>query len=176
VQSSAQAIIGAGRYVYASRRRQLLLAGSLVALFLVSLAVILEPDPDTGLKPVPGDYLWAVIPGAILIAVLAWRSLKARVVTDERGVEIVRVVGRERIPWPTMRRFEVHPTPGKQGSAVLARLDNEVLVKVWTEIMIRPIRDRAAAKQIARARAEALAAALEADRRSRQAAPVAHGG
>ncbi|HSS08790.1 MAG TPA: hypothetical protein VLL25_02830, partial [Acidimicrobiales bacterium] len=164
------------RHVYASRRRQLLLAGSLVAIFVVSLSVILEPDPDTGLTPVPGDYLWVVIPGAILIAVLAWRSLKASVVTDEGGVDIVRVVGHERIPWRTVRRFEVHPTPGKQGYAVLARLDNEVLVKVWTEIMIRPVRDRAAAKQIARARADALATALEADRRSRQVARVASGG
>jgi hypothetical protein len=154
----------------------MLLAGSLVALFLFSLTLLAEPDPDTGLKPVPGDYLWVVIPAALLIAVLAWRARKAKVVTDDRGVEIVRVVGHEWIPWPTMRRFEVHPTPGKQGFAVLARLDNEVLVKVWTEITIRPLRDREAARQMARAKAEALAVALEADRRARQAAPLAQSG
>jgi len=162
--------------VYASRRRQMLLAGSLVALFLFSLTLLAEPDPDTGLKPVPGDYLWVVIPAALLIAVLAWRARKAKVVTDDRGVEIVRVVGHEWIPWPPMRRFEVHPTPGKQGFAVLARLDNEVLVKVWTEITIRPLRDREAARQMARAKAEALAVALEADRRARQAARLAQSG
>ena len=154
----------------------MLLAGSLVALFLFSLTLLAEPDPDTGLKPVPGDYLWVVIPAALLIAVLAWRARKAKVVTDDRGVEIVRVVGHEWIPWPTMRRFEVHPTPGKQGFAVLARLDNEVLVKVWTEITIRPLRDREAARQMARAKAEALAVALEADRRARQAARLAQSG
>src|SRR6516165_11907255 len=161
-----QPLLDGGRHVYASRRRQLLLAGSLIALFLFSLTLLAEPDPDTGLKPVPGDYLWVVIPAALLIAVLAWRARKAKVVTDDRGVEIVRVVGHEWIPWPTMRRFEVHPTPGKPGFAVLARLDNEVLVKVWTEITIRPLRDREAARQMARAKAEALAVALEADRRA----------
>ena len=171
-----QPLLDGGRHVYASRRRQMLLAGSLVALFLFSLTLLAEPDPDTGLKPVPGDYLWVVIPAALLIAVLAWRARKAKVVTDDRGVEIVRVVGHEWIPWPTMRRFEVHPTPGKQGFAVLARLDNEVLVKVWTEITIRPLRDREAARQMARAKAEALAVALEADRRARQAARLAQSG
>jgi hypothetical protein len=165
-----------GRHVYSSRRRQLLLAGSLIALFLFSLTLLAEPDPDTGLKPVPGDYLWVVIPAGLLIAALAWRARKARVVTDDQGVEIVRVVGREWIPWAALRRFEVHPTPGKQGFAVLARLGNEVLVKVWTEITIRPLRDRNAAKEVAREKAGALAVALEADRQSRQAAALVQSG
>jgi hypothetical protein len=165
-----------GRHVYSSRRRQLLLAGSLIALYLFSLTLLAEPDPDTGLKPVPSDYLWVVIPAGLLIAALAWRARKAKVVTDDRGVEIVRVVGREWIPWAALRRFEVHPTPGHQGFAVLARLDNEVLVKVWTEITVRPLRDREAAKQIARAKAEALTAALERDREARHAAALVRSG
>jgi hypothetical protein len=85
-------------------------------------------------------------------------------------------VGREWIPWAALRRFEVHPTPGRQGFAVLARLDNEVLVKVWTEITIRPLRDRDAAKQVAREKADALAVALEADRQARLAAALAPSG
>jgi hypothetical protein len=171
-----QSLLDGGRHVYASRRRQLLLAGSLIALFLFSLTLLAEPDPDTGLKPVPGDYLWVVIPAALLIAALAWRARKAKVVTNERGVEIVRVVGREWIPWAALRRFEVHPTPGRQGSVVLARLDNEVLVKVWTEITILPLGDREASRQVSRAKAEALAVALEADREARQAAALAQSG
>jgi len=171
-----QPLLDGSRHVYASRRRQLLLAGSLIALFLFSLTLLAEPDPDTGLKPVPSDYLWVVIPAGLLIAALAWRARKAKVVTNDKGVEIVRVVGREWIPWAALRRFEVHPTPGRQGFAVLARLDNEVLVKVWTEITIRPVRDRAAAKEVARAKAEALAVALEADRKARQAAALAPSG
>ena len=109
------------RRTYARRRRQWLLATSLVALFLAGSSLIFEQDPETGLKPLPSDYLWVVIPGAILFVVLAWRSLKARVVTDSRKLDIVRVVGHEEVPWRTLRRFEVHPTPGRQGSAVVAR-------------------------------------------------------
>jgi hypothetical protein len=165
-----------GRHVYASRRRQLLLAGSLIALYLFSLTLLAEPDPDTGLKPVPSDYLWIVIPAGLLIVALARRARKAKVVTNDAGVDIVRVVGREWIPWTALRRFEVHPTPGRQGFAVLARLDNEVLVKVWTEITVRPLRDRESARQVARAKAEALAVALEADRQRRQAAALAPSG
>jgi len=47
---------------------------------------------------------------------------------------------------------------------------------VWTEITIRPLRDRDAAKEVARAKAEALAVALEADRKARQAAALAPSG
>jgi hypothetical protein len=122
------------------------------------------------LLPVPSDYLWVVIPGAILIAVLAWRALKVEVVTDRRGLEIVRVVGKERIPWSRLRRFEVHPTPGHQGSVVLARMNDEILVKVSAEVMVRPIRDRDEARRLARLRTDELAKNLEQDRVMRQAA------
>lgn len=164
------------RRSYATQGRRLLLAGSLVAIYLISFSVILEPDPDTGLKPVPSDYVWVVVPAGILIAVLAWRAMKARVLTDPRGVDIIRVVGHEAVAWPDLRGFEVHPTPGRQGYAVVARLDNERLVKVWTEIVVRPIRDRPAAKAVARERAAAIAGLLETDRAERVAlAPPARG-
>jgi hypothetical protein len=162
-------MVDGDRRIYFSRRRRWLIATSLVALLLGGSSLIFEKDPDTGLLPVPGDYLWVVIPGAILILVLAWRALKVQVVTDRRGVEIVRVVGRERVPWSRLRSFEVHPTPGKQGSVVLARTDDEVLVKISSEVMIRPVRDRDGARRLARIRSDALAKDLEEDRRARRA-------
>jgi hypothetical protein len=163
-------MVDGDRRIYLSSKRRWLIATSLIALLLAGSSLIFERDPDTGLLPVPSDYLWVVIPGAILIAVLAWRALKVQIVTDRRGVEIVRVVGRERVPWSRLRRFEVHPTPGKQGSVVLARTDNEILVKVSAEVMVRPIRDRDEARRLARVRTEELAKSLEEDRVMRQAA------
>jgi hypothetical protein len=163
-------MVDGDRRIYLSHRRRWLIATSLIALLLAGSSLIFEKDPETGLLPVPSDYLWVVIPGAILIAVLAWRALKVEVVTDRRGVEIIRVVGRERIPWTHLRRFEVHPTPGKQGSVVLARTDNEILVKVSAEVMVRPIRDRDEARRLARIRTDELANSLEEDRLMRQAA------
>jgi hypothetical protein len=162
-------MVDGDRRIYFSRKRRWLIATSLVALLLAGSSLIFEKDPDTGLLPVPGDYLWVVIPGAILILVLAWRALKVQVVTDRRGVEIVRVVGRERVPWSRLRSFEVHPTPGKQGSVVLARTDDEVLVKIASEVMVRPVRDRDEARRLARIRSDALAKHLEEDRRARRA-------
>jgi hypothetical protein len=166
-------MVDGDRRIYLSRKRRWLIATSLIALLLAGSSLIFEKDPDTGLLPVPSDYLWVVIPGAILIFVLAWRAFKVKVVTDRRGVEIVRVVGRERVPWSRLRRFEVHPTPGKQGSVVLARTSDEVLVKISSEVMIRPMRDRDEARRLARLRTDELAGNLEQDRLMRQAALAA---
>src|SRR3984893_18720310 len=163
-------MVDGDRRVYLSRKRRWLIATSLIALLLAGSSLIFERDPDTGLLPVPSDYLWVVIPGAILIAVLAWRALKVQVVTDRRGLEIVRAAVRERVPWSRLRRFEVHPTPGKQGSVVLARTDQEILVKVSAEVMVRPLRDRDEARRLARLRTDELATSLEQDRLMRQAA------
>jgi hypothetical protein len=159
------------RRVYVSSNRRWLLAGSLVALFVGGASLIFEKDPSTGLKPGPNDYLWIVVPFAILIAVLARRAFKVQVVTDPKGIDVVRVIGHERVPWKRLRRFEVHPTPGRQGSVVLARTEDEVLVKVWTEIMVRPVRDRSEARRVARARAEQIATTLEEDRQARRVVP-----
>jgi hypothetical protein len=163
-------IVDGERRIYTNRARQRLVASSLIALYLVSLSLIFEPDPTTGLKPLPSDYVWIVVPGGILIAVLAWRTRKARLVTDRSGIDIIRVVGHEMIPWREMRRFEVHPTPGRQGYGVVARLGDERLVNVSTEIAVRPLRDRQAAKATARQRAGVIVAQLEADRAERTAA------
>jgi len=159
-----------GRRVYASRRRQLLLSAGMVAIFGTTLSLVFEKDPSTGLKPLPGDYLWVVIPGTILVAALVWRAMKARLVTDRGGVDVVRVVGHEYLPWTRVRQFEVHPTPGRQGAAVVARLEDELLVKVSSQINVRPLRNRAEARRLARAKAETLRNALESDRQERMAA------
>jgi hypothetical protein len=163
------------RRVYVSSNRRWLLAGGLIALAVGGGSVVLERDPSTGLVPAPNDYLWTVVPLAIMMVVLAWRATKVKVTTDPGGVEVVRVVGRERVAWKRLRRFEVHPTPGKQGSVVLARTDDEVLVRIWTEIMVRPVRDRTAARRLAKAKADQFAAVLEEDCKARQTALAAVG-
>ena len=162
--------------VYSRRSRQWLLAASIIAVLLVSLSVILEPDPETGVRPVPGDYLWVVIPGVLLMLVLAWRALGIKVTINSEGVDITRTLGHERVSWRELRRFEVHPTPGRQGYVVRARLDNEVLVNVWTEIEARPVLDRDEARRIARHRADAVAAAMEEDRLKHLSAPATANG
>jgi hypothetical protein len=162
-----QPTIDGQQRVYVSRRRQLLLAAGLLAVFLATLSLVLEPDPETGIKPLPGDYLWVVIPGTIVLLVLVWRAMKARIETDSGGVDLFRVAGHEFVPWADVRGFEVHPTPGRQGSAVRIRRRSEALVTVRSEISVRPARDRDEARRLAKVRAVALRDQLEADRMSR---------
>jgi hypothetical protein len=156
--------------VYASRRRQWLLAGGLLGVFLATLSLVLEPDPSTGQKPLPGDYLWVVIPGLLVLAVLVWRAFKARVETDTGGVGLYRVVGHDYFPWSDIRGFEVLPTPSRQGFSVRIRRQNETLVTVRNEILIRPVRRRDEARLRARGRAQAFREVLDSDRRSRLSA------
>ncbi|MDQ6615921.1 MAG: PH domain-containing protein [Actinomycetota bacterium] len=163
----ADSVSGSDRRVYARRPRQLLIAGSLLGIFLATLSMVLEPDPSTGIKPLPGDYLWVVIPGAIMLAVLVRRAFRARIQTDAGGVELVRVAGHERLPWSDIRGFEVHPTPSRQGFAVRARRHNEALVTLRNEINVRPLRDRDEARRRARERAATFKIQLDADRTSR---------
>jgi len=157
------------RQVYATRRRQLLLAASLVAVYVATVSLVFEPDPSTGIKPLPGDYLWVVIPGTIVLAVLVWRAMKTRIETSDAGIDLFRVAGHEALPWSDIRGFEVHPTPGRQGFAVRARRPDETLVTLRSEISVRPLRDRNEARGLSRVKAEMLRSQLEADRRSRRA-------
>ena len=53
---------------------------------------------------------------------------------------------------------------------VLARTDDEVLVKVSSEVMVRPMRNRDEARRLARIRSDALANQLEEDRAMRRSA------
>ena len=163
------------RRVYVSQRRQRLIAVSIAAIFFVTFSLVFEPDPSTGTKPVPSDYLWIVIPGAIMVAVLAWRALKAHVATDSHGITLVHTAGRDVERWDDVRGFEVHPTPGRQGYAVRLRRTDEGLLTVRNEIMVRPLGDRDEARRLARARAEALRQELETDRLGRRAASGSSG-
>ncbi len=157
------------RRVYGKRSRQWLVAGSLLAVFGATLSLVFEPDPSTGVKPLPGDYLWVVIPGTIVLAVLVWRAFQARVETDTGGVHLFRTVGHEFFPWSDVRGFEVLPTPSRQGASVRIRCQNETLVTVRNEINVRPLRDRDEARRRARLRAAAFGDELAADRRTRTA-------
>ena len=161
--------------VYASRRRQLVLVAALLGIFAVSVSSVVERDPTTGLQPLPGDYLWMVIPGAILVAVLVRRALKARIVTDRSGIDVVRVVGHEFLPWSDIRRFEVHPTPTRQGFAVVARRHDELVVKISSQVTAWPPRDRDQARRTARRWADELRDRLEGDRHERAQASATAG-
>jgi hypothetical protein len=155
------------RRIYSSRKRQLWLSLGLLAVYAATLSLCFEPDPDTGQKPLPGDYLWVVIPGSIALLYLVWRAMKARVETNARGIDLIRVVGHEFFPWSAIRDFEVLPTPSRRGYSVRLRQRNETLIPVRNEIFLRPIRDLDERKRLAHERAAALCTELEADRRSR---------
>src|SRR5579884_2786701 len=157
------------RRVYAARAKQLLLAGSILAIYLATISLIWEPDPDTGIRPAPGDYLPIVIPGTILVLWLLWRALKARIETSDRGIRLIRVVGREWFPWSDVRGFEVLPSPSKRGATVRLRQQNETLVILRSEVNLRPPRDRDERRRRATERAEAFCSVLEADRVERMA-------
>ncbi len=157
------------RRVYATRRRRLLIAGSLIAVYGSTVGLIFEKDPSTGIKPLPGDYLWIVIPGTITLAVLIWRAMKVRIETSAKGIDLYHVAGHETLRWSEIRSLEVHPTPGRQGFAVRARRPDETLVTLRTEISALPVRDRDEARRRARVTADRLRDELEADRRTRLA-------
>jgi hypothetical protein len=159
-----EAAVNGDRIVYANLKRRVLLVASLLAALAISFSVILEPDPATGLRPLPGDYVWVVVPGVVMIAALAWRAWRVRVVTDQTGIDIVRVVGHELVPWTMVRSFEVHRTPARWGWAVVARRKDELVVRVTTEL---PVSRKPEANERAHERAAATAAKLEEDRRRR---------
>jgi hypothetical protein len=155
------------RRVYSSRVRQLLLAGGLLGVYLATLSFCFQVDPDTGLKPLPSDYLPIVIPGSIALLYLVWRAMKARVETTDRGIDLIRVVGHESFPWSDIRSVEVLPSPSRRGYTVRVRQQNETLVTVRNELNFRPIRNLDERRRLAHTRAVAFRDVLEADRLSR---------
>jgi len=155
------------RRIYTKRSRQLWLSLGLLAVYLSTLSLCFQPDPDTGQKPLPGDYLWVVVPGSIALLYLVWRAMKARIETSARGIDLIRVVGHEFFPWSAIRDFEVLPTPSRRGYAVRLRQHNETLIPVRNEVFLRPIRDLDERKRLAHEQATAFCAELEADRTSR---------
>src|SRR3954469_16758791 len=81
--------------VYRSRQRQLLIAAAIVAAYVATFSVVLEPDPVSHTKVPAAKYLWQLIPFAFLTAFLGWRALKVRIVSTGAGLAVHRVVARE---------------------------------------------------------------------------------
>jgi hypothetical protein len=144
--------------VYADRRQQRQLAGSLIVAYLVSMSVVVERDPTSGLVPKPSDYLWVVIPGTVLVAVFVARAWRVRLETTPSQLVIHRVAGRETLPWADISRFEVVPTPSRRGFSVAVRMRDERLLRIRSFV---PLRRSGRPRQAAAARS--LADALEAD-------------
>jgi len=157
----------ASRQVYASRARQWLLSGGLLAVYLATVSFCWQVDPDTGQKPSAGDYLPIVIPGTIALLYLVWRARRARIETTDRGIDLIRVVGHEFFPWSDIRGFEVLPSPSRRGYTVRLRQHNETLVIVRSEVNLRPLRDLPERQRLAHERAIAFCDQLEADRLAR---------
>jgi len=159
-----QEVVGnrADQKVYRSRQRQLLIAASILAAYLATFSVLLEPDPVSHTKVGAGKYLWQVIPFALLTVVLGWRALKVRLVSSRDGLAAHRVATREFLPWSTVSGFEIHESPTGRVASVVARRTNGRtvrLVNFWA--------GKAGANGVVPPAAEALRAELEADMAAR---------
>jgi hypothetical protein len=148
--------------VYRIPRRQAFFAVGVVVAFLVCASLIFEPDPSTGVLSKPSDYLWVLIPSALLAVYLTARARRTRVETSPAGITMFHVMNSEHVPWADVVGFEVHPTPSRRGSTVLARTALGRLVRVRTFMGVRRTTDH-------RARATEFRDQLEADREDRVA-------
>ena len=145
---------------YRSRQRQLLIAASIVGLYIATFSVVLEPDPATGIKIPATTYVWQLVPFALLTAFFGWRAMRVRLVTAPGGIKVYRVASREFLPWSTIRGFEIHESDTGRIVAVVARRTNGRSVKLksfWV------------GKQGRSDEADELRAALESDRAARTA-------
>lgn len=154
--------------VYRIARRQVFFAVGVVVTFCVCASIVFEPDPSTGVLAKPSDYLWVVIPSALLALYLMVRAYRTRVETSSAGVTMFHVMNREHVPWTDIVGFEVHPTPSGRGSSVLVRTTLGRLVRVRTFMGVRRTTDH-------RAIATAFRDELEADREQRAAHPLEPG-
>ena len=159
-----QAVVGdqMDQKVYRSRKRQLLIAASILAAYVATFSVILEPDPVSHTKVGPGKYLWQLIPFAVLTVVLGWRALQVRLVSSRDGLAVHRVASREFLPWSTVSGFEIHESSTGRIASVVARRTNGRsvrLVNFWA--------GKAGAAGVAPPAAATLQAELEADLVSR---------
>jgi hypothetical protein len=146
--------------VYRSRRRQLLIMGGMVALFVLLWAQTQQPDYETHVKPAFGRYVWELAPFLGLTIVMAVRAFRVRIVTTALALHLYRVLGHERLPWSEVVGFEVHPSPSGKLLTVKARLTDRRTVKI-TSFRVRRRREDPAPE------AEALAVQLRADQRAR---------
>jgi hypothetical protein len=148
--------------LYRLPRRQWFFAVGVIVAFLVCASIVFEPDPSTGVLAKPSDYLWVLIPSAILALYMTLRAYHTRVETSGEAITMFHVMNRECVPWSDVVGFEVHPTPSRRGSSVLARTTLGRLVRVRTFMGVRRTTDH-------RAIATAFQQQLESDRERRAA-------
>jgi hypothetical protein len=155
---------GPGETTYASRRRQVLICVAVLASFFATFGMVFEPDPVTHTKALPSQYLWELVPFAVLTLVMAARCFRARLVTTPNGLHIYRVTSDEELPWSDIRGFEVHRSPSGRLSPVVARVASGRTVRL---ALFRTDRETGTAPD-----AEQLAERLRADRAARLARAV----
>ena len=136
------------------RLRWWIIAG-IVGAFAVSFQQITQPDYNTNRRASPDEWLWFVVPAVAMLGYGAWRVWRSHIEAGPAGLRIVRAVDSEEIPWDRLAGVEVRPTPNRAGTVINARLVDRRVVRIGTVPGRRPKH---------RARAEAFAAALEADR------------
>jgi len=147
--------------VYRSRRRQVLIMSSMVALFVLLWAQTQQPDYETHVKPAFSNYIWELAPFLLVTVIMAVRAFRVRIVTTDRALHVYRVLSHERLAWGEITGFEVHPSPSGRILVVKARLADRRTVKLssfW---------NRRRGGETAAAAAEALASELRRDRRAR---------
>ena len=154
--------------VYRLPRRQLFFAVAVVAAFCVCASIVFEPDPSTGVMTKPSDYLWVLIPSAILALYMTWRAYHTRTETNADGITMYHEMNHESVSWSEIVGFEVHPTPSGRGSTVFVRTSIGRLVRVRTYMAVRKTTDH-------RAIATAFRDDLELDRERRAAGLAAPG-
>lgn len=133
------------------------IAAGLIGIFLVTAGMLFDPDPATGQRTPLTDDLWVMVPALVVLVVLTVRAVRAGIVAGPQGVRVERTVTSAEVPWEELRDFEVRPTPNRWGWQVAARRVDDNVVTLAT-IPGRGARSRA------RDAADALAAALGADR------------
>jgi hypothetical protein len=116
--------------IYRSKQRQLLIAASILAAYIATFSVVLEPDPVSHTKVDPSKYLWQVIPFAFLTMFLGWRAMRVRLVSTADGLAVHRVASREFLPWSTITGFEIHESSTGWMASVVARRINGRTVRL----------------------------------------------
>jgi hypothetical protein len=150
---------GPNETTYASRRRQWLIALSVIGSFIATFGMVFEPDPVTHTLAKPSQYLWELVPVAVLTIVMAARCFRARVVTTATSLEVFRVTSQDVLPWSDVRGFEVHRTPSGRLAPVVARVASGRTVRL---ALFRVDRHTGGSPE-----AEQLAEQLRADRQTR---------
>ena len=146
--------VGEVRVHKVPRLRWGILLGIAIA-FAVSFQQITQPDYNTHTRAKPGDWLWVVVPGLVILAVIGVRVWRSRIEASAEGLRVVRVTETEAIPWADLAGIEVRPTQNRWGTVISARKTDRRVIRLGT-IPGRTDKHRA--------KADALKAELEADR------------